>query len=134
MAVKTIARPGHETTTEPQPAYILRGYGLFALYREDLQYIGAGKWLIPSGSTSDKLYEVRVGVRRLSCECVGFMNHNHCSHVVCAELAHKKSAVCDCCGERKYWAELFEVQEEDELLAWYPGDVLCRSCARRHWA
>jgi hypothetical protein len=137
MAVKSVARPGQESTTEPQPPYVLRGHGLFEIHREELQYLGAGKWLIPSGSESDKVYEVRVSTarpERQRCECTGFMHHDHCSHLVCAELAHKKSAICDGCGERKYWPELTEVQEEDELLSWYPGDVLCWSCCRHHWA
>jgi hypothetical protein len=104
---------------------------MFELYREELTYIGAGKWLIPSGTVAGRLYEVRVSTtrpERQQCECVGFQHHNHCSHLVCAGIAHKKSAVCDGCGTRCYWPELIAVVEEDQLLSWYPGDVLCRTC------
>jgi hypothetical protein len=117
---------------------VWRGRGLFEAYREDLAYLGGGKWLVPSGGTVGKLYEVRVGSprrpNRSSCECVGFQHHDHCSHLVCAELAHRKSAVCDACGERKYWPQLREVHEEDGLLAWFPGDRLCKGCVREYWS
>jgi hypothetical protein len=128
----------HQSSTETTPAYVLRGHGLFELRRDELEYVGAGKWLIPSGSQAGKVYEVRVGAprhpERSRCERVGFQHHNHCSHLICAEIAHRRSAVCDACGERKYWPELTQVHEDDELLAWFPGDVLCRSCVRHHWA
>jgi hypothetical protein len=136
---QSIAPPAHQSTTEPQPGYVLRGIGLFELHRDEILagYQGGGRWLVPSGTVRTRLYEVRVGStrrpERSQCECVGYLHHNHCSHLVCAKEAHKKSAVCDACGERKYWPELTEVQEEDELLAWYPGDVLCRACILHHW-
>jgi hypothetical protein len=135
-----IAHPAHQSTREPepQPAYVLRGHGLFELHREDLVYLGGGKWLIPSGSKADVSYEVRVGSprhpERSRCECVGFQHHGHCSHLVCAAIAHRRSAVCDACGERKYWPELTQVHEDDELLAWFPGDVLCDDCVPGQWS
>lgn len=124
------------TTPEPPPAYVLRGAGLFETYREELRYLGAGRWLVPSGSESGKVYEARVGTRpeRNRCECTGHQRHGHCSHVVCAGIAHKKSALCDCCGERRWWSGLTEVQEDDSLLAWFPGDRLCDGCRPGHWA
>ncbi len=134
--MKSIAPPAHQSTPEPQPAYVLRGAGLFELHREDLEYLGGGRWLVPSGSESGKAYEVRVGTRpeRNRCECTGFQRHGHCSHVVCAGIARKKSAVCDSCGERRWWPQLTEVQEDDGLLAWFPGDRLCDDCRPGHWA
>ena len=134
MDTKSLAQPAHQSTTEPPPGYVLRGRGLFETYREDLEYIGGGRWLVPSGSESGKVYEVRVGSRpdRSRCECVGFVNHRHCSHVVCASLAHRRSAVCDSCGERRWWPELTEVQEDHESLTWFPGDLLCAGCLRDH--
>lgn len=89
MASTTVAHPEPESTTEPQPGYVLRGLGLFELHREEVPsgYQGGGRWLIPSGTVADRLYEVRVGVRRpSSCECRG----------VClapALLAHRGSGV-----------------------------------------
>jgi hypothetical protein len=136
LSSTTIARSGQETTTEPLPEYVLRGLGLFEIRREDLRYLGGGKWLIPSGSESGKAYEVRVGVRRESrCECVGYQHHHHCSHIVAAERAHCLSGTCDCCGERCWWPELRSVEEDDGLLGWHPGDVICEDCIREGaWA
>lgn len=135
------ARPStHDAlrTPEPTPDYVWRGRGLFEAYRDDLEYLGGGRWLVPSGRAVGKVYEVRVAYTRQArdrCECRGFASHAHCSHVVCASIAAKKSAVCDCCGERRWWRQLTEVQEDDGLLAWFPGDRLCDDCARSgHWA
>ena len=133
MIDRSLAHPAHHL---PTPDYVWRGRGLFETYREELEYIGGGTWLIPSGSNLTKGYEVRVGTRpeRCRCECMGYHNHGHCSHLVCAKMAHRRSAVCDCCGKRRWWSELTEVREEDELLAWFPGDRLCAHCTPGHWA
>ena len=135
----TIAHPAPPTTTEPAPppGYVLRGLGLFELHQGEILagYQGGGRWLIPSGTVADRHYEVRAGVRpeRNKCECVGFGHHKHCSHVVAATIARKKSAVCDGCGCRFPHRELVEVTEDHESLTWFPGDRLCRrDCARRH--
>src|SRR4051794_39109689 len=104
MTTTSVAQPGHQSSTETTPDYVWRGHGLFEAYRDELEYLGGGRWLIPSGSREGLAYVVRASTtrpERQRCECVGFMHHNHCSHIVCAELAHKKSAVCDACEERK---------------------------------
>ncbi len=123
---------------EALPAYVLRGLGLYEVHQDEIfgNYQGAGRWLIPSGTESAKLYEVRAGSRpdRDRCECVGFANHRHCSHVVAAHRATKASAVCDCCGYRVLWSDLQQVEEEDGLLSRFPGDVLCDQCQAHHWA
>jgi len=134
MASTTIARSGQESTTEPQPGYVLRGLGLFELHGDEViaGYQGGGRWLVPSGTVDSRLYEVRVGTRpeRSRCECVGYGHHKHCSHIVCATEARRKSAVCDGCGGRFRHRELVEVTEDHENLAWFVGDKLCRQgCA-----
>jgi hypothetical protein len=139
VAEISLAHPAHQSTTELQPAYVPRGLGLFELHRDEILagYQGGGKWLIPSGTESGRVYEVRVGLRpeRNRCECSGHHRYGHCSHVVCASIARKKSAICDCCGERRWWSELSEVQEEHGLLAWFVGDRICADCVRTgHWA
>ncbi|MDQ3833341.1 MAG: hypothetical protein M3315_06855 [Actinomycetota bacterium] len=68
--------------------------------------------------------------KRDECECVGFVNHGHCSHIVCAEIAARKSAECDGCGELRWWPQLRVGEEEDGLLSWYPGDVFCDTCLK----
>ncbi len=134
MDTTTVAQAAPQTT--PEPAYVLRGLGLFELHRDPIldSYQGGGRWLIASGTESDRHYEVRVGVRRQSCECQGYARHDHCSHLIAGRHVARRSAVCDCCGERRWWSELSEVQEEHELLAWFPGDRLCAACVPGHWA
>jgi hypothetical protein len=128
MATTSLADSRHETT----PEYVLRGRGLFESYHDEIldNYQGAGKWLIPSGSTPGKVYEGRPGTRRkvARCECVGFHHHKHCSHGEAARIAARKSAVCDSCGKRHWRSDLTEVHEEDGLLSWFAGDRLCREC------
>jgi len=114
------------------PEHVLRRRGLFESYHDEIldNYLGVGKWLIPSGSTPSKFYEVRPGMRwkAARCECVSFQHHHHCSHVEAARLAARKSAVCDSCGKRHWYSDLREVFEEDGLLSWFTGDRLCRGC------
>ena len=108
---------------EVLPAYHLRGLGLFELHSEDILegYLGAGKYLVPSGTTPDLTYEVRVSPMRPErdkCECQGFAAHGHCSHHVAAQQVARRSAVCDACGSRRWWSEITEVFGDDELLSW----------------
>ncbi len=116
------------------PAYALRGLGLYELHADDIlaSYQGGGKYLVPSGTETNGLYEVRVGVRRNRCECRGFASHKHCSHVVAASRVAKRSAVCDGCGERRWDRELVEVSEDDDSLTWFVGDRLCGGCLDSH--
>jgi hypothetical protein len=69
----SLADSRHETQSTPE--YVLRGHGLFELYRDEVLagYQGGGKWLIPSGGESGKVFETRPGTRRKAarCECVG---------------------------------------------------------------
>ena len=120
---------------EVLPAYHLRGLGLFELHSEDILegYLGAGKYLVPSGTTPDLTYEVRVSPMRPErdkCECQGFAAHGHCSHHVAAQQVARRSAVCDACGSRRWWSKITEVFEDDGLLSWYPGDRVCQACIR----
>ena len=54
MIKESVAGSPQETTTESQPAYVLRGLGLFELHRDEILagYQGGGRWLVPSGSES----------------------------------------------------------------------------------
>ena len=132
MIDQSVPKVQHPTT--PEPAYVLRGLGLFELHAGEIlhSYRGAGRFVVPSGSAANGLYEVRVGTRpeRNKCECRGFASHKHCSHVVAAGRVAKRSGVCDGCGERFWSRDLFEVGAES--LSFFEGDVLCRGCARDH--
>ncbi len=132
---ESLAHPGHPNATDqPTPGYVLRGLGLFELHGDEIleSYQGGGRWLVPSGTEVGKVYEVRAGTRpeRCRCECIGYQHHGHCSHVIAAQRVAGRSAVCDCCGERRWWRELLEVTEGHESLTWFVGDVVCRQCAR----
>ncbi len=128
--------PAHPSTPEPTPAYVLRGLGIAELHSDEIlaSYRGGGKYLVPSGTEANGLYEVRIGTRpaRNRCECRGFAGHNHCSHVVAAGRVAKRSAVCDSCGERRWDRELTEVTEDDASLSWFVGDRLCGGCLDSH--
>ncbi len=131
MIEQSLAQPAHPTT--PEPAYVLRGLGLFELHAGDIlaSYQGAGRFLVPSG-TAAVAYEVRVGTRpeRNRCECRGFASHKHCSHVVSAGRVSKRSGLCDGCGERVWSRDLFVVGADS--LSFFEGDSLCRPCARAY--
>ena len=124
---------------EPLPAYHLRGLGLYGLHGEEVlaSYQGAGRYLVPSGTTPGLTYEVRVSPTRPErdrCECIGYQHHGHCSHHVAAQRVARRSTVCDACGVRRWWSELQEVHDEHDLLAWFAGDKLCRACVKAgHW-
>ncbi len=125
----------HSLQAEALPAYTLRGLGLFEIHGEEVlaNYQGAGKWIVPSGTIPDLSYEVRVSPMRPDrdrCECTGFQHHGRCSHHVAAQRVARRSAMCDACGSRRWWSEITEVFEDDELLSWYPGDRVCRACIR----
>jgi hypothetical protein len=125
----SVPKVQHPTT--PEPAYVLRGLGLFELHADEIldSYRGGGRFMVPSGTEANGLYEVRVGTRpeRNRCECRGWASHKHCSHVIAAERVARRSAVCDGCGERTWRRDLSEVQES---LTYFAGDLLCRSCRR----
>ena len=131
---KSLALSEHESTPESTPGYVLRGLGIFELHHGAIltSYQGGGRYLVPSGTAAERLYEVRVGVRpeRNRCECRGFASHKHCSHVVAAQRTAKKSGVCDGCRRRVWRRELVEVG--DDSLTFYEGDELCRGCDREH--
>ncbi len=129
MIDATIPKVQHPTT--PEPAYVIRGLGLYEIHCDEILqgYQGGGRWLVPSGTDAGNVYEVRTGTRpeRNKCECRGFGSHGHCSHVVAASRVAKKSAVCDSCGERRWSRDLSEVVES---LTFFEGDLLCPSCRR----
>ncbi len=135
MTTKTLPQPTPQPNTpEIAPEYVLRGLGISELRGDDIlrSYQGGGRWLVPSGTEANGLYEVRVGLRpeRNRCECRGFASHKHCSHIVAAERVGKCTGVCDGCGERVWRRDLFEVG--DDNLTFFEGDELCRPCARAH--
>jgi hypothetical protein len=125
----SVPKVQHPST--PEPAYVLRGLGIYELHADEIldSYQGGGRYIVPSGTAANTLYEVRVGIRpeRNRCECRGFGSHRHCSHLVAAGRVAKRSGVCDGCGERAWRRDLSEVEES---LTFYSGDLLCPGCRR----
>ncbi len=136
MIDATIPKVQHPSTPETTPGYVLRNLGLFDLHADEIlaSYRGAGRYVVPSGTEANGLYEVRVGTHpgRNTCECRGFSSHKHCSHVVAAFRVAKRSAVCDGCGERRWDRELVEVTEDHDSLTWFVGARLCGGCLDSH--
>ena len=135
MDTTRIAQPEQRTTRERRTSRSLRG---FALYREHANEIRFehGTWLIPSQSDLTSVYEVVLGRRGESCECRDFeFRGGPCLHIYAATLARAKSTTCACCLTRVPWRLVTEVQEEDELLSFFPGDRLCVDCVwGGYWA
>ena len=134
MDIKSLAQPTRPST--PEPVYVLRGLGLFELRADEIlgSYQGGGRFVVPSGSAANRLYEVRIGTRyeRNRCECRGWVAYKHCSHLVAATRVAKKSAVCDGCGQRRWNRDLDEITEDHDSLTWFVGDLLCSGCVRAH--
>jgi hypothetical protein len=142
MAETIIAHPAHESTDQssdlehagPIAERVLRGQRLFEDHGNDFVY-RQGAWIIASDTVPGRAYEVRLGpVER--CECA---DHTHrgvaCKHIFSARIAQSKSHVCSCCGSRVLGRFVTEVQEEDELLSWFVGDLICSACiSEGFWA
>jgi hypothetical protein len=149
MSSKSLAHTAHtdlgehyvpETGLEPissvAPAIlerIERGRRLFAERGEDFVH-EAGIWFITSDTIPGRVYEANVN--RGTCECSDFQIRNvACKHLTAATIAHAKSVVCDCCGHRVLGRFVSEVEEEDGLLSWYPGQRICSDCERAgYWS
>ena len=89
----------------------------------------AGLWCVPTGSGG--FYAVALEPKQ-RCECADYkhMRGPACQHIVAASIARAKSRTCSCCGLLVLGRFTSEVSEDDELLSWFPGDVLCSDCIR----
>jgi hypothetical protein len=131
MATTSLPASREEATTRVQ-----RGRDLYTEHADEIRFDSVEKvWLVPSQHDGTSVYEVVLGRRSESCECRDFeFRGGSCKHILAATIARAKSTTCSCCGERVPWKRVTEVQEEDELLAWFPGDVLCDDCVPGRWA
>ena len=131
MIDRSLAHSGTESTPVSR---VERGRQLFEEHATDFVYED-GAWLIASDTVAGRVYEVRLNGRE-SCECSGYHFRGvACKHLIAATLADSKSSPCSCCGHRVLNRFLSEVAEEDELLGWFIGDLLCADCVRAgYWA
>ncbi len=127
MANTILAGSPQETTTRVE-----RGRKLFEERSVEFRH-EHGVWWVPS-CTGASVYGVRLGPVE-TCECADFEYRGGlCKHVYAARIAETKSRTCSCCGQRVLGRFTTEVHEDDELLSWFPGDVLCADCIRaRFW-
>ena len=112
---------------------IERGRELYRQHAEDFVY-ERGTWFLTSDTVPGRVYEVDVA--RETCECSDFHIRNvACKHLMAAAIAHAKSSLCSCCGRRVLNQFLDEATEDDELLGWFVGDLLCPDCVEAgYWA
>ncbi len=101
---------------------------------------GKAKFLV-DGALRGSVYVVDPG--SWSCSCPDYHRSGLavCKHgLACYVLwrasrpMRKKLLSCASCSGKFPSRELTEVTQDDELLAWFPGDRLCDACAARHWA
>jgi SWIM zinc finger len=113
---------------------ISRGRELYTTRWADIEF-RQGSWFVPSATDADTTYEVRLKPGE-TCECTDFEFHGGpCKHITAAIIARAKSTECACCHGRVPWKFAHEVHEEDGLLAWFVGDVLCADCIKRgYWS
>ena len=130
MASTSLAGSRHQSSPNNR---VERGRELYRHHAQDF-VCRDGVWLITSDTVPGRVYEVDVA--RETCECSDFQIRNvACKHLTAAALAHAKSSPCSCCGSRVLNRFLDEVVEEDELLGWFPGDMICAGCVRAgYWA
>ncbi len=123
MANTILAGSPQETTDR-----IERGRKLFEEYALEIRYVApVGLWCVPSGNGG--FYAVGLDPER--CECVHYEHRGRpCEHIVAASIAKAKSRTCSCCGHRVLGRFTTEVSEDDRLLSWFPGDIICADCIR----
>jgi hypothetical protein len=124
------APPAHPSTRE------LRGLALFRDHADEIRFEPVEKvWLVPSQLDGTSVYEVRLGRNGSVCECRDFeIRGLDCKHIVAAMIARAKTTPSSSCGQRVPWRFVTEVQEDDDLLSWFPGDRICAECIHEgHW-
>jgi hypothetical protein len=134
MASTSLARSGHQSTTEVEHApRVLRGQRLFREHAAGFLH-KRGTWFVPS-ENGCAYYAVRLGPVE-TCECADYEHRGgRCKHIHAASIAHAESSRCSCCGHRVLNRFLSEVVEEDYLLSWFVGDLLCADCIRAgYWS
>jgi hypothetical protein len=127
MDSKSLAHPGTEATTEGLGHVSSVAPKILDLYRN-------GSWVVASDTVAGRSYEVS-----LTCEACECADHQHrggvCKHIVAATLANSKSSPCSCCGRRVLNRFLDEVTDDDALLGFFCGDLLCVHCIKAgYWS
>ncbi len=126
MSNDSLARSGQKSTVER----INRGRALFEAHGAAIMFLENDVWSVPTSNGSGEAYLVNLRTER--CDCRDFEHRAAtCKHIVAATIARAKSVTCSCCRERVLGRFTSEVTDDDELLSWFAGDVLCAGCIRR---
>ncbi len=125
-----IAHTAQESTDDKS---IERGRNLFAEHAVEFRH-ERGAWLVPS-QNGIGFYEVRLSPSEFR-ECADYEHRGgRCKHIHAASIAQAKSGTCSCCGHRVLNRFLSEVEESDNLLSWFVGDLLCSDCLKAgYWS
>ena len=121
MADTSLARPGHEPKTRLE-----RGWLLYSEHSEAIiASYDRGVWLVPSQSDGTSVYEVRLGRRGASCECLDhtYRPGERCKHSIAAQYASANSERCAVCGRRVLYSDLKPVEGDSYL------GLACRGCS-----
>ena len=127
MAKVSVARSGQESIDERAE----QGRELFRERSVQFRH-EHGAWLVPSANDAVvSFYKVRLGSVEV-CECLDFKHRGEpCKHIRAATLAQSKSGTCSCCGQRVLGRLHSEVTEDDGLLSWFAGDLICADCIKQ---
>ena len=107
-----------------------RGVEILEGRYNEVEHVGGETWSVPSSNLLVGTYHVRLGDAP-SCECADFTyRHRECKHIHAATVANARSRTCSCCNRKVLGGFTTEVSEDDGLLSWFPGDVLCADCIR----
>jgi hypothetical protein len=120
MAKSSVARSEQESTDERAE----RGRKLFKEHFVQFRH-ERGAWLVPAANDPVEV-----------CECADFKHRGKpCQHIHAAVLAQNKSSTCSCCGQRVLGRFLSQVTEDEGLLSWFVGDMICADCIRAgYWS
>ena len=125
MAKSIIAHTAQESTDDHRTQ---RGRTLFEERGIEFKH-ERGAWLVPS-ENGIGFYEVRLSPIEF-CECAYYEHRGgRCKHIHAASIADAKSVICDCCGHRVLGRFASEAAEDDRLLCWYPGQLICSDCVK----
>ena len=127
MAPLSVQAPARDATTREQ-----RGLDLYREYGHRITYAD-GTWFVPSQHDATGVYEVVLGRRGESCECIDYGYHGSswpCKHVYAAIICRAKTAPCAECGRRFRHRDLYPVPDDD--LTYFDGDELCHEHALSH--
>ena len=121
MATTSVPASAKEATTRLE-----KGWAIYSEHASEIiASYNRGVWLVPSQSDGTSVYEVRLGRRGASCEC---LDHTYrpgarCKHRIAVQYASANSEHCAVCGRRVLYSALEPVEGDSSL------GLACRGCS-----